>query len=127
MTDQTDDLPRPPRAEGAQHLMASARHSWGGLRRLSHETAFRHEVIAGGAGLALLLATQASPAEILGATILFLLLLATEAINTAIEIVVDHLAPGWAEFARDAKDLGSLAVLCLIGANLAFLAYVLVT
>ncbi len=54
---------------------------------------------------------------------LFLLLVAAEALNTAIEVVVDHLAPGWAEFARDAKDLGSLAVLCLILANVAFVAY----
>ncbi|WP_420024484.1 diacylglycerol kinase (plasmid) [Cereibacter azotoformans] len=121
------DLPRPPRAEGAHHLLASARHSLGGLRRLSRETAFRHELIAGAAGLALLLTARAGLAEILGAVILFLLLLAAEALNTAIEVVVDHLAPGWAEFARDAKDLGSLAVLCLIGANLAFLGYALAT
>lgn len=124
MTDRTD-LPRPPRTQGAHHLLASARHSLGGLRRLSRETAFRHEMMAGAAGLAALLAVRASPAEILGAAALFLLLVAAEALNTAIEVVVDHLAPGWAEFARDAKDLGSLAVLCLIGANLGFLAYAL--
>ncbi|WP_145111539.1 diacylglycerol kinase [Cereibacter sediminicola] len=124
MTDHVD-LPRPPRAEGASHLLASARHSLGGLRRLARETAFRHEMFAGAAGLALLLAARESLAEVLGAVILFLLLLAAEALNTAIEVIVDHLAPGWAEFARDAKDLGSLAVLCLIGANAAFLAYAL--
>ncbi|MEA5160291.1 diacylglycerol kinase [Cereibacter johrii] len=122
MTDRTD-LPRPPQARGARHLLAAARHSTAGLRRLLQETAFRHELAGGAAGLALLLAGRATLPEILGAAVLFLLLVAAEALNTAIEVVVDHLAPGWAEFARDAKDLGSLAVLCLILANVAFVAY----
>lgn len=43
---------------------------------------------------------------------LALLVVALEALNTALECVVDHLTQDWAEFARDAKDLGSLAVLC---------------
>ena len=38
--------------------------------------------------------------------------MALEALNTALECIVDHLTQDWAEFARDAKDLGSLAVLC---------------
>ncbi|MCE6960755.1 diacylglycerol kinase [Cereibacter sphaeroides] len=122
MTDRTD-IPRPGRVDGPAHLLAAASHSLGGLRRLSHETAFRHEGLAGAAGLALLLGTRAGPGEIVVAVLLFLMLVAVEALNTAIEVIVDHLAPGWAEFARDAKDLGSLAVLCLIAANLVFLGY----
>ena len=45
---------------------------------------------------------------------LVLLLVAFEALNTAIECIVDHLAPQWQEFARDAKDLGSLATMCML-------------
>ncbi len=43
---------------------------------------------------------------------LALLVVALEALNTALECIVDHLTQDWAEFARNAKDLGSLAVLC---------------
>lgn len=54
--------------------------------------------------------------------VLFFALVATEALNTAIECIADHLAPNWEEFARDAKDLGSLATMCLLGANGVFIA-----
>ena len=59
--------------------------------------------------------------------ILYFALFATEALNTAIECIVDHLAPHWEEFARDAKDLGSLATMCLLAANGVFIAKVIVT
>ena len=42
-------------------------------------------------------------------------LIAVEALNTALEVLVDHLSPGWSQFAKDAKDLGSLAVVCVLG------------
>lgn len=61
------------------------------------------------------------------AAILFLLLIATEALNTSIEVVVDHLSPDWSEFAKNAKDLGSFAVACLLLANGLNVLYVLVT
>lgn len=58
--------------------------------------------------------------------ILLLALVAVEALNTAIECIVDHLAPDWQEYARDAKDLGSLATLCLLCANGIFIGAVLI-
>ncbi len=51
---------------------------------------------------------------------LVLLLVATEALNTALEVLVDHLSPGWSEFAKDAKDLGSLAVACVVAINMLY-------
>ena len=45
-------------------------------------------------------------------TILFLITFAIEALNTAVEVLVDHLTNEFAEFARQAKDLGSFAVFC---------------
>ena len=49
------------------------------------------------------------------------MLVAVEALNTSIECIVDHLAPQWQEFARDAKDLGSLATMCVLIVNGLFL------
>jgi len=54
---------------------------------------------------------------------LALLVVALEALNTAIECLVDHLTLDWAEFARDAKDLGSLAVLCGLLSHVLLLAH----
>jgi diacylglycerol kinase (ATP) len=41
---------------------------------------------------------------------LLALVLAVEALNTAIEVLTDHISPEWSQMAKDAKDLGSLAV-----------------
>jgi len=43
-------------------------------------------------------------------TSLFLILIAVEALNTAIEAIVDRLSPERSDFARDAKDLASAGV-----------------
>jgi len=109
---------RPDRKTGLAHLLAATRYSLAGLRRMLAEPAFRHELAFGAAGLALLAGLGAGPAQIAVFAGLLLVLLAVEALNTAIEVVVDHLSPDWSEFARDAKDLGSFAVMCLIGVNL---------
>ncbi|MFD0858852.1 diacylglycerol kinase [Roseovarius aquimarinus] len=117
--------PRPPRVTGARHLVAATRYSAGGARRLWQETALRHIALGFAASLALLIWARAGLSEIAIFTVLTLILVAVEALNTAIECVVDHLAPDWQEFARDAKDLGSFATMCLLVANGLFLASVL--
>jgi diacylglycerol kinase (ATP) len=48
---------------------------------------------------------------------LLLALLAVEALNTAIEVIVDHLSPEWSEFGKHSKDIGSAAVLLMITVN----------
>ena len=118
---------KPERITGIKHVFAATSYSIGGIRRLWRETAFRHEVSLYFIVLGVFAAVGANMGEFLAATILALLLLATEALNTAIEAVVDHISPEWNEFARDAKDLGSFAVMCLLIANGLFLAYVLWT
>jgi diacylglycerol kinase (ATP) len=117
---------KPDRITGIKHVFAATSYSIGGIKRLWGETAFRHEVLLYLIVLGIFAAIGANMAEFLAATILALLLIATEALNTAIEVVVDHISPDWNEFARDAKDLGSLAVMCLLIANGLFLAYVLI-
>lgn len=106
---------------GPKHLFAAGSYSLGGLRRLWRETAFRHELLFGAAGFGLLIALGKSAPVIAGFAVPFLILIAVEALNTAVECLVDHISPEWAEFARDAKDLGSFAVACLIGANVGYL------
>ena len=117
---------KPPRKSGVAHFFAAAGYSLGGLRRLSRESAFRQEVALVAGLLVLLAVFGASVAEVLGLLALGLLLVAVEALNTAIEVLVDHLSPGWSQFAKDAKDLGSLAVACTIGGLLIYSAVVLI-
>lgn len=98
-------------------MAAAAGHSLAGLRRLMRETAFRHEVLAAAVALPALALAGAPFWALAVQLVLALILVAAEALNTALEEIVDHLTRDWAAFARDAKDLGSLAVMCLLAAN----------
>ena len=95
---------------GLLHMVDAARYSSAGLRRLWAETAARQEVLGAAlVALAFVLRGAALWHWLVGAG-LFALLLAIEALNTAIEVLTDKLSPEWSVTARDAKDLGSLAV-----------------
>jgi diacylglycerol kinase (ATP) len=117
---------KPPRKTGLAHFFAAAGYSAGGARRLWREAAFRQEV-AGLAGLVVLfLVVGVTAGEMLGLLVLGLLVLAVEALNTALEEVVDHISPGWSEFAKHAKDMGSFAVMCALMATGLYAAWVVV-
>lgn len=117
---------KPPRKTGVAHFLAAAGYSLAGLRRLARESAFRQEVLLIVGLLAVFLAFGASIGEIGGLIALGLVLIAVEALNTALEVLVDHLSPGWSSWAKDAKDLGSLAVACLIAAIAVYSVLVLI-
>lgn len=117
---------KPERITGIKHIFAATSYSISGVKRLWGETAFRHEVLLYLIVLGVFAAVGANLGEFIAASILALLLIAIEALNTAVEVVVDHISPQWSEFARDAKDLGSLAVMCLLIANGLFVTYVLI-
>lgn len=117
---------KPPRKTGIAHFFAAAGYSAGGLKRLWGESAFRQEVALILGLLVLFVVFRASVPEILGMLAIGLVLIAVEALNTAIEVLVDHLSPGWSQFAKEAKDLGSLAVACTIGALVLYSGIVLV-
>lgn len=117
---------KPGRKSGIAHFFAAAGYSAAGLRRLAQESAFRQEVALIAGLLGLFVVFGASLGEIAGLIALGLALIAVEALNTALEVLVDHLSPGWAQFAKDAKDLGSLAVACTIGALLIYAGIVLI-
>ena len=115
---------KPARVTGLAHVFAAAGYSIGGLRRLWQETAFPHIALALPISAAVLALTGATVGDFCLLLVLFFGLVATEALDTAIECIVDHLAPEWEEFTCDAKDLGSLATMCLLGANAVFIASV---
>ena len=117
---------KPPRKSGIAHFFAAAGYSLGGLQRLSRESAFRQELALILGLVVLFLVVGASAAELLGLLAIGLALIAVEALNTALEVLVDHLSPGWSQFAKEAKDLGSLAVACTIGGLLLYAAMVLI-
>ena len=110
---------------GLRHLFAAASYSLGGARRLLGEAAFRHELIAFGAVMAVFVFVGATFFQYVAMAILFLLMMAFEAINTAIEEIVDRVSPEISEMGKHAKDLGSFAVFCLILANGGYAVYVI--
>ena len=71
-------------------------------------------------------ATGANLFQYVAMSILFLLMMAFEAINTAIEEIVDRVSPEISEMGKNAKDLGSFACLCLIIANAVYAGYVVI-
>ena len=120
------DAGKAARKSGIAHFFAAAGYSIGGLRRLARESAFRQEVALILGLLVVFVVFGASLPEMLGLLALGLLLVAVEALNTALEVLVDHLSPGWSAFAKDAKDLGSLAVACMIGVIVLYSGIVLI-
>ena len=117
---------KPPRKSGVAHFFAAASYSLAGLKRLARESAFRQEVLLVLGLLVVFVVFGATLPEIAGLVALGLVLVATEALNTALEVLVDHLSPGWSAWAKDAKDLGSLAVACVIGAVVLYSGIVLI-
>jgi len=62
---------------------------------------------------------------LLSTVILFLFLLATEALNTAVEVIVDRVSPEISPMGKQAKDLGSFAVMGVLISNVLHLAFVI--
>lgn len=118
---------RPEKDTGISHILAATRYSLGGVRRLLRETAFRHEIVAFVLLLGLFGISGAPMWGYVGASLLFLLTVSIEALNTAVEEITDHASPAYSEMAKHAKDLGSFAVFCLLLANGVWAAYVLAT
>jgi diacylglycerol kinase (ATP) len=108
---------KPPRTHGLAHVIAATGYSLTGLQRLWQEASFRQEVTIGAVALVVMWASGAPVGSLLIFGLLLLALLAFEALNTAIEVIVDHLSPEWSEFGKQAKDAGSAAVFLMILAN----------
>lgn len=107
------------------HIFAAARYSIGGLGVLAKETAFKLEIVSAIILFALFALVGAEPVQYVVLIILALAVICAEALNTAIELIVDEISPHRSEFARKTKDLGSLAVCCLQIATGLYAAYVI--
>lgn len=108
---------------GVRHFFAAAGYSWGGFRRLVREAAFRQELLFFAVAQIILVATGVGLGDILVSILLFLGLFAAEALNTAVEEVIDRISPEMSIVGKHAKDLGSFAVFCMLlacGLHLAF-------
>ena len=84
---------------------------------MSSEFAARLEIYAFFWIICLLLFLQAPLAVLVTTVILFCVLIAVEALNTAIEVLVDRVSPEISDTGKRGKDLGSFSVMCLIVAN----------
>jgi len=109
---------------GLAHLFAAGSYSWAGFWRALEESAFRHEIIFFFAGIVLFFFVGATPTEFLFLTILFLMIFGFEALNTAIEELVDRVSPEVSRTGKHAKDLGSFAVFCALTAASLYIAWV---
>lgn len=108
------DPAKPDRKAGFDHLIAASAYSRQGLRRLWRESAFRQECLLAVIIFAVFAAVGAPILAYLGMLVLTGIVFALEALNTAIETLVDHISPEWSVMARNAKDLGSAAVAIMV-------------
>ena len=100
------------------HAVHAARHSFAGFKHLvATELAARIEVFLGIVTVIWFVAIGRSLFDILGLLVLFCILMSVEALNTAVERIVDRLSPERSEFGRIAKDLGSTAVFFMLSAS----------
>ncbi|QWW69781.1 diacylglycerol kinase [Rhizobium sp. WYJ-E13] len=111
---------------GFRHFVAAASYSWAGFLRVFRESAFRQELGFFVAALIMLLLVGADATEFVVTTILFLGLFSIEAMNTAVEEVIDRISPEISIVGKHAKDLGSFAVACMIAACCLYLGFVVI-
>jgi len=97
--------------------LASFAHALRGLTVLLRQPNARIHVGVALVVVALAWALQVSVLEWCALALAMALVLGAEALNTAIELVVDMVQPEWHALARDAKDVAAAGVLlCSLGA-----------
>ena len=119
---------KPAGKKGIDRIVAAFFYSLNGLRfAITHETAFIQEVSIYGILLVILFFL---PISITFKCILLLgntIVLIVELLNSAIESIVDMTSPEYNVRAKQAKDLGSAAVLISIMLAIALWIYAIVT
>ena len=91
--------------------LASFIYAARGLRVLARQPHARIHLAAAVGVVALAAYLRVSLGEWLALILAITLVLATEALNTALEHVVDIASPDWSPLARDAKDVAAASVL----------------
>jgi diacylglycerol kinase (ATP) len=114
-----------PKKTGFRHLWATVGYAFDGFMVLIKESAFKHEVMFLIFVFTLFALFKVVFYNYVIAVMLWCVLIAVEAINTAIEHIVDRISPEISDFAKKTKDLGSLAVFLMIAVNIMFVGLVL--
>lgn len=97
--------------------LASFGHALRGLAVFARQPNARIHLVAAALVTGLGLALRVTAAEWCALALAMALVLSAEALNTAIELVVDMVQPEWHALARDAKDVAAAGVLlCSLGA-----------
>ena len=110
--------PEAPNAQksrtGLHRLWHATRYSFDGLRAGWGQAAFRQEALAALVLLPLSLWLGGNWVEValLGGSVL--LVLVVELLNSGIEAAVDRIGPEWHLLSKQAKDMGSAAVLLTV-------------
>ncbi len=104
---------------GLKRITSALGYSIDGLRAAwRHEHAFRQELMVVAPGVLIALLLPVSRLEKLALVAVLLLVLIVELLNSAVEAVVDRVSFERHPLSKNAKDLGSAAVLlaCLLAA-----------
>ena len=110
-----DRLPKP--RGGVARIFRAFFYSMAGLKSaLQHEAAFRQDMMLGIVLVPLSLWLPLDTTMKVLLNVIWLLLLVTELLNSAIEAIVDMTSPGYHELAKRAKDMGSAAVFIMLTA-----------
>jgi len=105
------DLPH-VKVKGIGRIVNATRCSFAGLRAtFRHEAAFRQEIALGCLTLPLLMVLPTPAVYRLAVLGAYCGVLVTELLNTAVEKVTDRASPNLHPLAKQAKDMGSAAVL----------------
>ena len=101
-----------PRNTGFTRILKATRYSLQGIRAAwKHESAFRQESVLGLILLPVSFWIATSWVEVAVLMGVCFIVLIVELLNSAIEAVVDRVAPEYHDLAGQAKDMGSAAVM----------------
>lgn len=96
---------------GLTRIAHAGKYSMQGLRAGWGEKAFRTEAILAMVLIPLAMWLGQSWLERIFLTATVVIVLVTELLNSAVEAVVDRIGPEWHALSKNAKDMGSAAVL----------------
>ena len=96
---------------GLNRVWHAAKYSLAGLRAGWSEIAFRQEVIASAflLPLSFWLGRNWVETTLLAGGVIFVMVV--ELLNTAVDAAIDRIGPEWHDLSKQAKDMGSAAVL----------------
>jgi len=100
--------------KGVAHVIAGFGYSMAGARVLLKEEAARLELVMSAVAAFVFWLCGVGVLAYGGLVFLLCIILTVEALNTAIESIVDKLSPERSDFAKTVKDLGSCAVFFML-------------